>query len=141
MRKRAIGRPLFFCFVRRPAYFVLGVSAAAGLVVLLLTSSAFLPAGVGEALTGDPVGDAIIGVVTGLAVAVGAGVAGGLTGSVLGSQAPSTAIPAVRTVDKIIDLLMIFPHLLIEPADPFRPLADFPQPEWHLAVLSRPDLV
>jgi hypothetical protein len=88
---------------------VLGVSAVAGFAFLLASfASAFLPSGVGDALTGEAVGEAL-GDVTGLDVAVGAGVdAGGLGGSVFGSQAPRTAIPAVRTVDRIIDLLMIF---------------------------------
>ena len=75
--------------------------------LLLPLTSDFLLSGVGDPLMGKPVGDAL-GVITGLVVAVGAGVAGGLTGSGFGSHAPSTAIPAVRIVDKIIDLLMIF---------------------------------
>lgn len=56
---------------------------------------------------GEPVGDAT-GDATGLAVATGAGVVGGLFGIGSFVHAPKTATDAVKIVDNIIDLLIVF---------------------------------
>jgi hypothetical protein len=84
---------------------VLGVSAAGNFASLLtLLPSAFFTSGDEPGFAGEPVGEG-----TGLDVADGEGVAGtGFGTSALGSQAPNTATVAARTVDNIIDLLMIF---------------------------------
>jgi hypothetical protein len=78
---------------------------------VVLTSS-FLTSGDAPGFAGEPRGDAAgeaAGDARGLAVETGAGVATGLFGaSVFGSQAPNTATLAAKTVDKIIDLLIVF---------------------------------
>ena len=76
--------------------------------MLTLPLSVFFTSGEAPGLAGEPVGD-VVGDGTGLDVAEGTGVAGvGLGASTFGSHAPSTATEAAKTVDKIIDLLMIF---------------------------------
>ena len=101
------------------SYFPLGEAAVAGLSSLLV----FMPSGVwfvtgedvglpvGEpAFTGEPLGEAL-GLGATLADTEGDGLATvGLFGGVFvfGSHAPSTATLAAKTVDKMIDLLIVF---------------------------------
>lgn len=60
---------------------------------------------------GEPVGAGVAG--AGVVVATGAGVADGLLGvSVLDSHAPKTAVETAKTVERTIDLLIVF---LLEP--------------------------
>ena len=114
-KKRPPLRTASFFIVRcLPCYFAFGVSATAGFTSLpVFFSSVFLASGVAPGLVGETAGVADgLWVVTGVVAAVGAGVAvaGGLVGGVLGAgveQAPITATLAAKTVDNIIDLLIV----------------------------------
>lgn len=91
------------------AYFAFGVAVAVGFASLLtfLPSAGTLPSIFTPGFTGEPVGDAV-GDGDGLAVTTGVGVAtGGFGGSGFGSHAPSTATLAAKTVESIIDLLIV----------------------------------
>lgn len=88
------------------AYFTFGVSA--GLTSLLTLPVSFFTSGVPPTL-GEPAGDAAG---LGLATTTGVGLAAGLGGSgFAGSQAAETAVAIanidVRTIDLLIDLLLL----------------------------------
>jgi len=94
-------------------YIAFGVAVMVGLASLPIGfSSAFLPPGEAPGFAGEPVGEttgATVGDAAGVVVAVGAGVVNGLFGtSGFGSQAPTATTLAAKTVDNMIDLLIVF---------------------------------
>ena len=95
--------------------------------------SSFLTSGEAPGFAGEPTGDAagdVAGDAKGLAVETGAGVATGLfSGTVVLLQAPNTATLAAKTVDKIIDLLIVFLLSVLTRGRISRPLFRHPQPD------------